>query len=116
MGGTRFEQTAPARIENPDFRKRGTKSGTLKGDSSDSDPDLALIMDSWHDLPDRMKAEIVRAVQPYTRTPDASGRRAAVRTVLRQAHNDDRQADRTYEGGGEQDRPQVASRRTRPPW
>jgi len=67
--------------------------------SSDIDPDLALIVAHWQDLPNATKRNILHVVRSYAKTPDAQARREAVRDALRRAHADDRQADRMHEGG-----------------
>lgn len=66
--------------------------------SSDTDPDLAFVVEHWHDLPDAVKARILDVVKPYAKTPDATARRQAVEQALQQAHNPDRAKDRTFDG------------------
>ena len=75
--------------------KNGTQDGTPKGDF---DPDLRQIISAWHDLPDRVKQQIMSMVEPYTKTPDPDRRRADVLDALSRAHSDDRQGDRMHEG------------------
>ena len=75
--------------KTPISPKRGTESGTLAArNAAQTDPDLALIVAHWFDLPDKVKAQIVKAVEPYSRPRDPVARRQAVQQALRKAHDD----------------------------
>jgi len=83
---------------------RGTYSGTpdaRKG--AQTDPDLRFVIDHWYDLPDRVKAEVLRVVRDHFRAPDGETRRLGMQAALKQAHSDDRQGDRTYPTGDKPD-------------
>lgn len=72
--------------------------------SSDTDPDLAFVVEHWHDLKPAVRRTILDVVRSEIRTPDTDRRRAAVLDALRQAHSDDRQADATYPSDPERSR------------
>lgn len=100
-------ETAPGRrrtipvsaSKTPIPETRGTESGTLAArNAAQTDPDLALIVEHWHDLPDDAKRNIQHVVKSYAKTPDPTARREGVRAALEQAHATDQSQDRTYEG------------------
>jgi len=70
MGGAGPEQTALTPSKTPISKTRGTESGTLKDDSADSDPDLALIVRRWPGLPAEVRAAVVKIIQAHTLPQD----------------------------------------------
>jgi hypothetical protein len=47
----------------PQIRESGgARGGAVDGDSAPSDPDLALLIDAWPRLPEKVKADILEMV------------------------------------------------------
>jgi hypothetical protein len=46
--------------------EKRTESGTVESQNAPSDPELALIVRRWPDLPAEIRDTILRAVQRYT--------------------------------------------------
>jgi len=65
VGGAGLEQTALTPSKTPIVSPRGTESGTLDAQNTPSDPDLALIVDRWANLPEHIR----QAVLVLVRTP-----------------------------------------------
>jgi hypothetical protein len=60
MGGRGVEQTALALSKTPISSERGTESGTLNGENTPIDPNLARLIEVWPTLSDEARADILR--------------------------------------------------------
>jgi hypothetical protein len=65
MGGTRLEQTALALSKTPIATPSGTESGTLNGQSTPLDRDLAFLWDRWPKLPEHIRAAVLALVRSH---------------------------------------------------
>jgi hypothetical protein len=63
MGGRGLEQSALSPSKTPISQTQGAKSGALKSDFSQNDPDLAAIVRAWAGLPADVKRQIKRLIE-----------------------------------------------------
>ncbi len=65
MGRAGFEHTPLTTPKTPISENTRTESGTVDGETQQNDPDLALLIEAWPTLPERIKQQIKTLVQAH---------------------------------------------------
>ena len=65
MGRAGFEQSSLKPSKTPIQNTRGAKCGALKEDVTQTDPDLALLVDTWQTLPGHTKKSILEIINNF---------------------------------------------------